>query len=148
MQVSTDEVYGSLGEQGLFTEETPLAPNSPYSASKAGVISFVQTAAYQLGGSGIRVNAICPGGHVERSLELARERAMYKGEPFDEEAFRSGFGGPRENAVIAGRWRADEGYIEKGAGPDDAATIALFLASDEAANMTGQDINSGGGVMW
>ncbi|WPK12468.1 dTDP-glucose 4,6-dehydratase [Lysinibacillus louembei] len=36
LQVSTDEVYGSLGEEGYFTEQTPLAPNSPYSASKAG----------------------------------------------------------------------------------------------------------------
>jgi len=35
VQVSTDEVYGSLGAEGLFTEETPLAPSSPYSASKA-----------------------------------------------------------------------------------------------------------------
>lgn len=35
VQVSTDEVYGSLGETGLFTESTPLSPNSPYSASKA-----------------------------------------------------------------------------------------------------------------
>jgi dTDP-glucose 4,6-dehydratase len=35
LHVSTDEVYGSLGETGLFTEETPYAPNSPYSASKA-----------------------------------------------------------------------------------------------------------------
>ncbi|MTI80580.1 MAG: dTDP-glucose 4,6-dehydratase [Firmicutes bacterium] len=34
VQVSTDEVYGSLGQTGYFTEETPLAPNSPYSASK------------------------------------------------------------------------------------------------------------------
>jgi dTDP-glucose 4,6-dehydratase len=33
--VSTDEVYGSLGQKGLFTEKTPYAPNSPYSASKA-----------------------------------------------------------------------------------------------------------------
>lgn len=33
--ISTDEVYGSLGTQGLFTEDTPYAPNSPYSASKA-----------------------------------------------------------------------------------------------------------------
>ena len=33
--ISTDEVYGTLGEEGLFTEETPYAPNSPYSASKA-----------------------------------------------------------------------------------------------------------------
>ncbi|MFD0673653.1 dTDP-glucose 4,6-dehydratase [Cohnella sp. GCM10027633] len=36
VQVSTDEVYGTLGADGFFTEETPLAPNSPYSASKAG----------------------------------------------------------------------------------------------------------------
>lgn len=36
LQVSTDEVYGSLGPAGYFAEETPLAPNSPYSASKAG----------------------------------------------------------------------------------------------------------------
>ena len=35
LHVSTDEVYGSLGETGKFTEETPYAPNSPYSASKA-----------------------------------------------------------------------------------------------------------------
>ncbi|MDH5681602.1 MAG: dTDP-glucose 4,6-dehydratase, partial [Spirochaetota bacterium] len=35
LQVSTDEVYGSLGETGYFTETTPLSPNSPYSASKA-----------------------------------------------------------------------------------------------------------------
>ncbi len=47
LQVSTDEVYGSLGDSGFFTEETPLAPNSPYSASKAAadclVRSFVHT---------------------------------------------------------------------------------------------------------
>jgi len=35
IQISTDEVYGTLGEEGYFTETTPLAPNSPYSASKA-----------------------------------------------------------------------------------------------------------------
>ena len=42
VQVSTDEVYGSLGETGFFTEETPLHPNSPYSASKAGADLLVQ----------------------------------------------------------------------------------------------------------
>ena len=35
LQISTDEVYGALGKEGYFTEETPLHPNSPYSASKA-----------------------------------------------------------------------------------------------------------------
>lgn len=42
VQVSTDEVYGSLGDTGFFTEETPLAPNSPYSASKAGADALVR----------------------------------------------------------------------------------------------------------
>ncbi|MEM5605984.1 GDP-mannose 4,6-dehydratase [Bacillus cereus] len=50
MQVSTDEVYGSLGKIGRFTEETPLAPNSPYSSSKASAdmiaLSYYKT--YQL----------------------------------------------------------------------------------------------------
>ena len=41
-QISTDEVYGSLGDTGFFTEETPLAPNSPYSASKAGADMLVR----------------------------------------------------------------------------------------------------------
>ncbi|KRN88377.1 dTDP-glucose 4,6-dehydratase [Ligilactobacillus ceti] len=47
LQVSTDEVYGSLGAEGFFTEKTPLQPNSPYSASKAAadllVRSYFQT---------------------------------------------------------------------------------------------------------
>ena len=42
LQVSTDEVYGSLGKTGYFYETTPLAPNSPYSASKAGADLLVR----------------------------------------------------------------------------------------------------------
>ncbi len=43
LHVSTDEVYGSLGESGAFTEETPLAPSSPYSASKASADMMVRS---------------------------------------------------------------------------------------------------------
>jgi len=43
VQISTDEVYGSLGAEGKFTEQTPLAPNSPYSASKAAADLLVQS---------------------------------------------------------------------------------------------------------
>lgn len=43
IQVSTDEVYGTLGDTGLFTEDTPLQPNSPYSASKAGADLLVRS---------------------------------------------------------------------------------------------------------
>ena len=42
LQVSTDEVYGSLGSEGKFTEQTPLCPNSPYSASKAAADHLVR----------------------------------------------------------------------------------------------------------
>lgn len=42
LQVSTDEVYGTLGDTGYFTETTPIAPNSPYSASKAGADMLVR----------------------------------------------------------------------------------------------------------
>lgn len=42
LQVSTDEVYGSLGDTGYFTEKTPLSPRSPYSASKASADMFVE----------------------------------------------------------------------------------------------------------
>ncbi|MDY6121937.1 MAG: dTDP-glucose 4,6-dehydratase [Porphyromonas sp.] len=44
LQVSTDEVYGSLGKEGFFTEETPLSPRSPYSAAKASADMIVQAA--------------------------------------------------------------------------------------------------------
>src|SRR5215468_1407221 len=49
VQVSTDEVYGSLGPTGYFTEETPLAPNSPYSASKAAADLLVRSYVHTFG---------------------------------------------------------------------------------------------------
>jgi len=49
LQVSTDEVYGSLGPTGAFTEETPLAPNSPYAASKAAADLLVRSYVHTFG---------------------------------------------------------------------------------------------------
>jgi dTDP-glucose 4,6-dehydratase len=49
VHISTDEVYGSLGPTGLFTEETPLAPNSPYAASKAASDLLVRAYAHTFG---------------------------------------------------------------------------------------------------
>jgi dTDP-glucose 4,6-dehydratase len=53
VHVSTDEVYGSLGAEGKFTEETPLAPNSPYSASKAASDLLVRAAFHTHGFPGL-----------------------------------------------------------------------------------------------
>lgn len=49
VQISTDEVYGSLGESGMFTEQTPLSPNSPYSASKAAADHLVKAFGHSWG---------------------------------------------------------------------------------------------------
>lgn len=49
LQISTDEVFGSLGPTGCFTEETPLAPNSPYAASKAAADLFVRSYVHTFG---------------------------------------------------------------------------------------------------
>ena len=54
LQVSTDEVYGSLGAEGYFTEETPLAPNSPYSSSKTGADLLVR-AYYETYGMNVNI---------------------------------------------------------------------------------------------
>ncbi|HUG90972.1 MAG TPA: dTDP-glucose 4,6-dehydratase [Planctomycetaceae bacterium] len=53
VQVSTDEVYGSLGSEGRFTEDTPLGPNSPYSASKAAADLLVRAYHHTFGFPGI-----------------------------------------------------------------------------------------------
>jgi dTDP-glucose 4,6-dehydratase len=49
VQISTDEVYGSLGPTGLFTEQTPLAPNSPYAASKTAADLLVRSYVHTFG---------------------------------------------------------------------------------------------------
>ena len=126
----------------------PLSHRAPYTTSKMGVIGFTRTLAADVGRYNINVNAICPGVHEDRSLELMKSRAEYKNQPFDEEAFRKEFKASNSQRVLAGRRCAGEGYYEKSSGPEDAATLALFLASADSANMTGQDINTDGGVMW
>ncbi len=140
--------YGRIINFSSGTGKQPLSHRTPYATSKMGILGFTRTLAADVGRYNITVNAICPGSHEERGVELERARAEYRGESFDEEAVRNRYREPRPNAVLAGRWCGDEGFVEQGSGPEDAASIAVFLASDDSANMTGQDINSGGWVMW
>ncbi|HHU48107.1 MAG: dTDP-glucose 4,6-dehydratase [Caldicoprobacterales bacterium] len=79
LQISTDEVYGSLDEEGLFTEESPLAPNNPYSASKAGA-DLLARAYYKTYGLHINIIRCCnnfgPRQFPEKLIPLMILRAM------------------------------------------------------------------------
>ena len=101
------------------------AGGSPYSASKAGVVSLAQTAANALLGTGVRVNAICPGliqtGMTQPIFERARERGT------------QGKIGQLNPLQRAGR-------------PEEIAAMALFLASDEASYVNGQAFPVDGGL--
>jgi NAD(P)-dependent dehydrogenase (short-subunit alcohol dehydrogenase family) len=98
---------------------------APYSASKAGVISLVQTSANILTGTGVRINAICPGlietGMTKPVFDQARERGT------------EGKIGQLNPLKRAGR-------------PEEIANMALFLASDEASYLNGQAIAVDGGL--
>ena len=93
------------------------AGSTDYSASKAAVISLAQTMAYQLTGTGVRVNAICPG-----VIETGMTLKMY------------------EAARLRGTERkiGQLNPLRRGAVGDEVARVTLFLGSDEASYVNGQ----------
>jgi len=101
------------------------AGGAPYSASKAGVISLAQTAANSLLGTGVRVNAICPGlietGMTHELFEAARQRGT---------ADKIGQLNP----------------LQRAGAPEEIAAMALFLASDESSYVNGQAFAVDGGL--
>ena len=101
------------------------AGGAAYSASKAGVINLVTTAAQQLSGSGVRVNAICPGlietGMTKPMYDMARERG--------------------QEARIG-----ELNPLRRGGEPREIAQAALFLASDESSYVNGAALVVDGGL--
>ena len=100
------------------------AGTNAYSASKAALINFTQTAACDLGGYNVRVNAVCPGlietGMTRPIFELARQRGK-----FDKLGSRC--------------------ELRRYGRPEEVARAILFLASDEASYITGQALPVDGG---
>lgn len=83
LQVSTDEVYGSLGESGYFTETTPYAPNSPYSASKAAADMLVRSCFHTYGMNVVTTNCsnnYGPHQHSEKLIPTVIRTAL-EGKP-------------------------------------------------------------------
>ncbi len=79
LHISTDEVYGTLGETGLFTEETPYAPNSPYSASKAGSDMIVRSYHHTYGMNTVITNCsnnYGPKQHDEKLIPTVIRKAL------------------------------------------------------------------------
>ena len=140
--------WGRIINFSSSTGKTPLAHRTPYATTKMGVIGFTRTLAADVGRFNITVNAVCPGWSGERNVELSKAMAKYMGRPFDLERYNKRFAEGRQKGVLAGRWLSREGYMDKGSGPDDAALLCLFLASDDGDIFTGQDINLGGYCMW
>ncbi|WP_309088939.1 dTDP-glucose 4,6-dehydratase [Domibacillus sp.] len=78
--ISTDEVYGTLGETGYFTEQTPYAPNSPYSASKAGSDMLVRSYFHTYGLNTVTTNCsnnYGPRQYDEKLIPTLIQKALY-----------------------------------------------------------------------
>ena len=113
----------------IFGRDTP-AGSGVYGATKAGVIALTHALARELGPYGIRVNCVSPGNMAtEMHWAALRRRAAAAGLPFERvvEEVRAG--------IPLGR---------HGTG-DDLGAVVSFLASDDAAYITGQTINVDGG---
>ncbi len=101
------------------------ASGHPYGASKAGVISLVQTTAYSLSGTGVRINAVCPG-----LIETGMTKPIF------------------DNAKSRGTDHkiGQLNPLKRAGQPHELAAMGLFLASDEASYVNGQAIPVDGGL--
>jgi len=110
---SGGSIIGTASVAGLRSN----AGGTDYSASKAAVVSIAQTMSYQLAGTGVRVNALCPG-----VIETGMTKSMY------DQARNRG----TEKKI------GQLNPLQRGAVADEVARAALFLGSDEASYVNGQ----------
>ena len=120
-------VAGQIGSQ----------TDPPYSASKAGLISFSQCAAKDLAPYNVRVNALCPG-MVSTPLNRGVWEGQMKNLPPDQRVDFETWGAEKVKKVVPlNRWQT----------PEDMANMVVFLASVRGENVTGQTINVDGGFV-
>jgi NAD(P)-dependent dehydrogenase (short-subunit alcohol dehydrogenase family) len=122
---------GSIVIIGSMTGKRPLVGRTPYAASKMAVLGLARTLAWEAGAYNIRVNVISPGPvEGERIDSVFRKLAEAKG---------------ISPAEVRQQFLRDSplGHIIP---PDDVAKVAVFLASDRAASITGEDVNVSAGM--
>jgi NAD(P)-dependent dehydrogenase (short-subunit alcohol dehydrogenase family) len=117
---------------GSMTGKRPLLGRTPYAASKTALIGLTRTLAWEVGRYGIRVNLISPGGVEGERIEwVIRKQAEAQGISVEEAHRQFTSSSPLGRLVPAG----------------DIANAAVFLASDQAASITGEDLNVSAGVV-
>ncbi len=117
---------------------TMNSPNMPpYSVSKMGVVTFTKIVAKELAPYNVNVNAICPGILWTQFWQETAERLIKAGGLFAEMTPRQVFEN-RVNVIIP---------MKREQTPEDIGNAAVFLASDEARNITGQALHVDGGVV-
>jgi NAD(P)-dependent dehydrogenase (short-subunit alcohol dehydrogenase family) len=120
-------VAGQIGSQ----------TDPPYSASKAALINFAQCAAKDLAPHNVRVNTLCPG-MVKTTINRAVWQSWHDQQPVEQRIPYEEWADEKVRRVVPlGRWQQ----------PEDIATMAIFLASPRAHNITGQTINVDGGFV-
>lgn len=118
-------VAGQIGSQ----------TDPPYSAAKAALINFAQCAAKDLAPFDVRVNTICPG-MIQTPLNRSVWQAWHDREPLKSRKPYEAWAAEKIARVAPlGRWQT----------PEDVASLAVFLASPRAKNITGQTLNVDGG---
>jgi NAD(P)-dependent dehydrogenase (short-subunit alcohol dehydrogenase family) len=123
---------GSIVNIASITGKRPLTQRTPYAASKMGVIGLTRTLAAEVGRWKIRVNAVCPGAVTGKRQDRVYEAIMkHTGKTMDQ--------------VIAER--VELSPLRSVVDPKYVAAIVAFLCTEDAAMMTGQDINISAGMV-
>jgi len=123
---------GRIINIGSVSSKRQLPSRTPYTSGKMALIGFTRTLAWELGEFGITVNIICPGPVPGPRWDRVVEGMAKVAGITPEEANRT---------FLA------QAALKRLAEPDDIAAMAVFLASDESRNMTGQDINVTAGLI-
>jgi NAD(P)-dependent dehydrogenase (short-subunit alcohol dehydrogenase family) len=125
---------GSVVTISSISGKRPLENRTPYAASKMAVIGLTRTLAFELGEDDVTVNAVCPGATRGPRIDDVIEAQADQRDLSYEEAKREVF--------------TDDTALGRLTEPEDVARTVAYLASEDARNVTAQDVNVDAGTVW